>query len=509
MKFGKSRIFLLLCLSFIVGIFLGNYLNYYIIALAAMIFIMLITLFWRRRMIMTFGFCGLIMLAGAVRLILSFPDDDPNFIGKFYGQKVELEGVVVREPDIRSDKTNLTIGKIVIPAQAGIQGMDLRVKPEDGRLSGNILLNIGKYPEYQYGDKLKISGKLEEPFESPEFSYKDYLSRYETYGVVRYPVIEKIREDAGNPVKSTLLSVKKKFQDVFSGLLPEPHNALLLGIILGIKKALPEGFKEALAVVGVSHIVVISGFNISIFTKKLLETRRWIGKSAAFWLSAILLTGFVIMTGAEASVIRAAIMGFMLLLALQLGRLYQAERAIIFAAAVMIFQNPKILEFDVGFQLSFLATLGLMYLSPVFEEWFAKLPNILQLRENLSATSAAIIFTLPLLSYYFGRISLVAVLANVLVLWVVPYTMGLGMLFGILGLINLSLAKLFYWLMWAILEYIIWIVEFFANIPLAQVSAKISIPLVVIYYGLLILWLLWYRRKKDFHYYLEYMKSSI
>src|SRR3989344_6446242 len=251
MKLGKSRIFLLLCLSFIVGVFLGRLINYQIMAVAAMIFIAAITIFFYNKIVLIAGFMGLVLLGGALRLQISFSYDDPNFVGKYYGQKMEMEGVVVREPDVRSDRMNLTIGKLTPSSsppsfQEGEKG-----------IVGNILLNVGKYPEYQYGDRLKISGKLEEPFVSEEFSYKNYLSRYDTYAVMRYPQIEKIGEGEGNRVKAGLLEFKDKIRQALSASLPEPHNALLLGIILGIKRALPESLAEALAIVGVSHIVVI------------------------------------------------------------------------------------------------------------------------------------------------------------------------------------------------------------------------------------------------------------
>lgn len=511
MHFGKSRIFLLFCLSFIVGVFAGNYLNYYIMAGMAMIFIILATLFWGRRWPMIVGFAGLILLAGAVRLKTSFPENDPNFVGKFYGQKVEMEGVVMREPDVRSDKVNLTIGKLILLQPPLNLPLSASTRQGEKKLSGNILLNVGKYPEYQYGDKLKVSGKLEEPFETEEFSYKDYLSRYNTYAVMRFPKIEKIGQGEGNPVRAVLLRFKDRIRQALSASLPEPHNALLLGIILGIKRALPEDLSEALAVVGVSHIVVISGFNISIFTKNVLESRRYIGRKAALWISFLLLLAFVMMTGAEASVIRAAIMGGMLILAMGLRRLYQVVNAIIFVAAIMVLENPKILSFDVGFQLSFLATLGLVYLSPILERWLEKfkIPTWLNFRGNLAATVAALTFTLPILISNFGRLSVVAIPVNVLILWVIPYVMYLGLVFGVLGAIWAPVVKLVSWLLWAMLEYILGVVEFFAALPFAAVAVKITIWLSVIYYLLLVIWLFWYRKTREFNYYLEYVKAKI
>lgn len=524
MKIGKSKIFLLFCLSFIVGVFLGNYLNYYIIALSAMIFVMMVTLpsfnihppltppieggekEWRlfsgKGMILI-GFLGLTLLLGAWRYKTSFPYESPNFVGKYYGQEMELLGIVVREPDVRSNKINLTVGKLTpSPSPPSL-------REGEKEFSGNILLNVGRYPEYEYGDNLKIKGKLEEPFVSEEFSYKDYLSRFDTYAIMRFPEVQKIGDGQGNKIKFALLAIKHKFQEVLSQNLPEPHNALVLGLILGLKRTLPDDLREALIVVGVSHIIVISGYNISLITRNILKTRWVWGRRAAFVLTVFVVLAFVIMTGAEASVIRAAIMGLMLVFAMNVGRIYQARNAVIFAASLMIAQNPKILNFDIGFQLSFVATIGLIYLAPIFEKWFQKVPDFLSFRTNLASTLAAIIFTLPLLIYYFDRLSIAAPLVNILVLWAVPYTMFLGILAGAVGFVFLPLTKIVTTLAWVLLEYVIRTVELFARLPLSGTSVGISVPVMVIYYLLLIFGLWAYRHKKQFFYEVEYVKQKL
>ena len=493
MIWGKSKFFLLFCLSFIVGVFLGNYVGnyvvYYVVAIGAVIFIAGITILWADKRFVLVGFLGLTLLLGAWRFQTSFPYNDSNFVGKFYGQKVDLEGIIMREPDVRSDKTNLTI----------------RVRD----VSGNILITVGRYPEYEYGDWIKISGLIEEPFVSEEFSYKDYLSRFDTYAVMRFPKVEKVAADQGSPIKASLLAVKHKFQDVLSKVLPEPHSALVLGLILGLKRALPEDLKQALIIAGVSHIVVISGYNISIITRSILKSRFLVGRKIAFTLSVLVVLAFVIMTGAEASVIRAAVMGLLLVFAMNIGRLYQARNALVFAATLMIAQNPKILGFDIGFQLSFTATLGLIYAAPIFEKWFEKLPNILAFRTNLASTLAALLFALPLLIYYFDRISMVAIPANVLVLWVIPYAMFFGFLTGLLGIIYLPLAHISGALAWVLLEYLIRLVGLFAKLPLASIATTINVPAVFGYYLLLAFGIWFYRNKKKFYYELEYIKQKI
>src|SRR3989344_6268525 len=208
MTLGKSKIFLLFCVSFLAGVALGQYLNFQIMAIEAVIFLILLSVWWSDKRLVLIGFLGLVFLGGALRYQASMPDPE-NFIGRFYGQEVELEGVMIREPDVRSDKTNLTLKPTSLPHPSPLLG-------KERGLVGNILLNVGKYPEYQYGDKLKISGKLEEPFVSEEFSYKNYLSRYDTYAVMRYPQIEKIGEGEGNRVKAGLLEFTDKIRQARS-----------------------------------------------------------------------------------------------------------------------------------------------------------------------------------------------------------------------------------------------------------------------------------------------------
>ncbi|MDP3741426.1 MAG: ComEC/Rec2 family competence protein, partial [bacterium] len=460
------------------------------------------------RDIMLVGFLGLTLLFGAWRYKSVLPYENANFVGKYFGQEIELEGVVVREPDMRSDKINLTVKPVSLSSTSPGLAATLPT-PGEGGIEGNILLNLGRYPEYKYGDRLKIKGKLAEPFESEEFSYKDYLSRFDTYAVMRFPKIEKLGENQGSPIKAALLSVKYKFQEVLSQSLPEPHSALMMGLILGVKRALPEDFRDALIAVGVSHIIVISGYNISIITRNLLKTRWVLGRRVAFGLSLLFVLAFVIMTCADASVIRAATMGLLLVLAMNIGRLYSALPALVFAGTLMIAQNPKILSFDIGFQLSFLATMGLIFLAPIFEKWFAKIPNILWFRDNLTSSFSAIIFTLPLLIYYFDRVSLVALPANIFILWVVPAAMFFGFVTGLAGIVYLPIAKLIGGITWVILEYVVRVVEFFARLPLASTDAQINISFVIIYYLLLIFGLVFYRRKKKFYYQLEYVEHKL
>lgn len=489
MKLGKSKVFTMLCLGVLAGVFLGRFVNYQILAAGALGCIALLTIFWHQPRLVLVAVLGLAALAGAVRYLQSFPNTHPNFVGQLFNQTVELTGVIVREPDVRDSRTNLTI------------------KPRN--YEGNILLNVSRYPEYHYGDELKISGKVEAPFVNEEFSYKDYLSRFDTYAVMRFPKVETLALNQGNIVIAQLLKLKAKFLAVLAKALPEPHNALAGGIILGLKRNLPDDLKAAMVAAGITHIIVVSGYNISIVTKNILAGRHILGRKLAFLMAFAALLALVILTGAEASVIRAAIMGGLFIVAMNVGRIYQADKILILAGAAMVFINPKILHFDIGFQLSFAATLGLIFLSPIFEMWLARMPNFLWMRTNLAATTAALIFTWPLISFYFDRFSLVAIVVNVLVVWIIPYAMFFAFVAGLLGWLFAPAAQMTASLLWVCLEYVIRIAETFARIPFADVSLHLSLPLLAGYYMLLTAGLWAYRNQKKFFYQLEYIRGQI
>lgn len=215
------------------------------------------------------------------------------------------------------------------------------------------------------------------------------------------------------------------------------------------------------------------------------------------------------MVGAGASVVRAAVMGILILLAQQAGRLYQIKNALVFAGALMIFINPKVLVWDVGFQLSFAATLGLVYISPILQKWLEadkddfSLPGSIgafvksdkSVKLILVATLSAQIAVLPLLVVNFGQLSLISPLANLLVLPVIPITMLFGFLAALAGLLFLPLGQIFGWLSWLFLTYEIKVIELLAKIPLAAVSFKWTWLSGGIYYAVLI-WLICRFNKK-------------
>ncbi|MBI2607952.1 MAG: ComEC family competence protein [Candidatus Doudnabacteria bacterium] len=468
---SKSKIFLIFCLAFIVGVWLGKYASYEIMALSAMIFAMVVSLGWSSRAAKVIGFAGLILVLGMARISFSL---QAEHLSGYLDQTVEVVGLIVDEPDVRSDKTYLTVG---------------RLKVNNREIDSKLLLTTSLFPEYHYGDQIQFRKKITAPRDAEaqgEFSYKNYLSKSGIEAVVYYPDIELLASRQGNFVKASLFQFKQAFIGKISEILPEPHHSFLAGLLVGLRRGIPEQLLADFNTTGVTHIIALSGFNITIiaqaFDRLLLN---WFRRRVSFILSLVAIVLFVIMTGAQASVVRAAVMGILGMLALNTGRLDNITNALVLTGAVMLAINPQILHFDIGFQLSFLALMGLVYLAPRMEPYFVWLWRYL--REIVVATLSAQIFVLPVLLLNFDRLSLIAPITNVLILPLIPFAMLFGFLAGMLGLIWTGLALPLAWITWAMLEYVMQVVKLTARVPLASINfSNFGIWLLLLYYLVLI-----------------------
>lgn len=415
-------------------------------------------IFWSRRIWRALTVWGLFFVFGMIRLVLSEPEiGNPSHISFYNGQDMTVEAVIAEEPDVRLDGQKITVGvRSIVGTRRGAYLQNV---------SGRLLVKTSLYPSYQYGDLLKISCEIEAPEKIEDFAYDKYLARYDIYSVCWRGKIEKIGSNQGNPIKAALLAVKSRFIGAVNSSLPEPHASLLAGILVGARRGIPEYLLEDFNRVGVTHIIAISGSNITIIAAALLILMQSFGVSRrrTFWLISLGIASFVVMTGASSSVVRAGIMGLFVLLAGQLGRAARATNALVFTAFVMLIINPKILVFDAGFQLSFLATMGIVYINPILQNYAKKWPKVFGLKEVLITTLSAIIMTTPLILYQFGRFSVIAPLANLLIVPLVPLVMALGFITGLLSLASSAVGSIVGWGTWAVLEYIIRIAEFLSS----------------------------------------------
>jgi len=264
--------------------------------------------------------------------------------------------------------------------------------------------------------------------------------------------------------------------------LTEPYAGLLSGLIVSGKEAMPKDMLEEFRRAGVIHIVVLSGFNLTVIAAFM----KIIFRSVRFSVVGIIL--FVIMTGAQATVVRAAIMVLTVILAKRLGRNFSAPRALLVAAFLMLLHNPKILVFDPSFQLSFLATCGLIFVTPIVEKYLSRVPEKWGLRTTTATTLATQMTVLPLLIYSIGDFSLVSLPANILILFVIPATMLVGFIAAVIAYVSTILALPFTYMAYLLLAWILGVSHYLGNLSFASIALPpVSWWLVVLVYFAIII----------------------
>lgn len=315
-------------------------------------------------------------------------------------------------------------------------------------------------------------------FERPQDNL-DYYKNY--YG-------QEGNDSASNFIYKGITSFKSSLKTSLDSSLSPPQSSLLGAMMLGEKSRLSYALKQKLNRSGTKHITAISGMHVIILANILIGLGLILGlwRGQAFYFALALIILFIIMVGAPPSAIRAGIMGGIVLFAEKVGRLSQAQRLLIIAATLMLAANPLLLKFDVGFQLSFLATLGIAKLSPWFREKLSRVPSFLQMRNVISMTFPAVIFTAPILASNFGQLSFVSVFTNILIIPALSFVLGFGFFAGILGMIFQPLGQIAFWPVWLLLTYVYKIIDWTAQLPFAAMQIEVF-PwyLVVLYFALL------------------------
>jgi competence protein ComEC len=460
--------------AWIIGIALARWLDlpWQVAAIASLPGLGVLLLYRHNPRAQTWAILSLALIAGAFRLAFFQPVFDENHIA-FYNDRPEpakITGLVVDEPDIRDNYINLRVQVETIEYQEISQPVQ-----------GLILVRAPRYPEYAYGDRLALTGRLETPPIFEDFSYRDYLARSGIYGLVRRPRIELIESNQGNFFWIGLLAFKTTASQTINRILAEPYAALLNGILLGIETGIPRALYEEFNLTGTSHVIVISGSNISLVAGVLLLLgQRLVGKRLAPPLALAGIVIYTLLVGADAAVVRAALMGAVGLLALGVGRPGLALNTLFFSGLAFTLFNPLIL-WDAGFQLSFTATLGLIILVPPLKQGVFSLlqrrlktgqvgPVMALLNELLVVTLAAQIMTGPLILYQFGRFSLISLLTNLLIGPAQPLIMLIGSLAMLAGMLWLPLGQLLGWLVWLPLAWTVKVVELTARLPYASLE---------------------------------------
>ena len=342
-----------------------------------------------------------------------------------------------------------------------------------------ILLVLFRYfsslPSYKTGQKLRITSKvLVEPIQYDDSQYiklvgiRFYLPKYPEVNYGDNVIVEGIIEDGKlkNPVLINLeentgiiYKVRKKLVLFYHRALPEPHASLVSGLVLGSKANIPTEFWDQLISTGTVHVVVASGMNVTLVAGFLLTmTILILPRQKAVILALVGIWIYALLSGFDAPIIRAAIMGSLAFSAQALGRVNLAWRALFLSALLMLLVNPSWIT-DLGFILSFVATASLMLFEAKIRKLVYFVPAIF--REGLSTSLAAQIGVTPILLLTFGRYSFISPFVNALVLWTVAPITVIGMTAGIVSIITMPIGKLILFLTYPLTSWFIWIVNLF------------------------------------------------
>lgn len=437
----------------------------------------------------------LIALAlGAARWQAAQPDlQDPAFIASYNdsGQGVTIEALLIEPPDERDTYTNLRLEVIALRLPGGLPA---------GQVSGLALARLDPGGDWRYGDQLRLEGVLETPPENDDFSYREYLARQGVYSMLSYPRSELVRRDRGKRWLAALYEFKQHLLSLVYRFFPEPEASLLSGILLGVETGIPAPVQEAFRRTGTAHVIAISGFNITILAGLFSSIfSRLLGRWRGAVLATISIAIYTLLVGASPAVVRAALMGGLSVFAGQIGRRQEGLNSLAVIAGLMAAWNPSVL-WDVGFQLSFAATLGLVLFADRLAGWAQTLvsrwvaaPAAQQIArlagEYLLFTLAAQVTTLPVMAYHFKEISLLALIANPLILPVQPAVMILGGLALLAGLVFAPAGQLLAYLAWPFALYTIRAVELVGAIPWGVLELGDTTPGWVIIYFAFLGWL--------------------
>lgn len=454
----QAKLFYGSLVAFVFGI---GVMSVWRLSLATTVWVMFVALvlaiLWRRFRMGTLLLSSVVLAScvlGIIRMEMAQSHFGHSPLEAVVQEKVSLSGVVVSEPEER-ERTKQFF---------------LQVQED------KLLVSTDRLSAVSYGEVVTVHGVLKKPESFTTdlgrvFDYSGYLKARGVEYQISFAEVEVTDSGKGNPFMRLLFLVKQQFITSLQNIIPEPAVSLGKGLLLGVKSALGEDIEQDFRRTGIIHIVVLSGYNVMLvvafilFCFSYVLSLRW-----RLLFGIVTIVAFALLVGLSATVVRASMMASLLLIAQLMGRQYHVLRALCFAAVMMLLLNPYLLLFDVGFQLSFMATLGLVLLLPQFEATLLDKGVNVGWRSFLYSTVATQLAVLPLLLYHIGEVSLIALVVNMLVLPMVPLAMLLTFLTGVTGLILPTLAGVVGYGALFSLQYILVIAEQFAMLPFAVVQ---------------------------------------
>ena len=488
------------CWLFAGGIILASYLPKYWLFFslyyfsAAVIFLIFAAQFWRKKRVRAVFIWAAFLFFGIWRFAVSLPVNSPEQIFYYNGHKEEFVGVVSAEPATKGASQKLEVSSMELNEPG------LRISARQSEIGGKVLVIASAYPQYNYGDVLQITCKLERPQNFADFDYEKYLAAQGIYSTCSFPKISDLNIKSLPPEFLKREKSLTRFYFLFGGIykireslsatidngLTEPEAGLLKAFLLN-DPTVPDDLNIYFRQSGLAHIVAISGSHISELIGIAFFCLLFLGinRRRAFWFCVPIIIFYVALVGSPASALRAGIMGFLVLLAMYLGRLSRLDYTLALAALVMLLFNPMLAIADAGFQLSFLAVLGMIYLYPVFDNYLKKFyekeavthPGVSRhpsregifkvICQTAALTIAAQVFTAPILIFGFHQISFIAPIANLFALWAAPFIMISAFIAMTLSAIIPAGALIFFIPTDLLVKYLIAVAQISSQIPFA------------------------------------------
>lgn len=377
------------------------------------------------------------------------------------GHTVTVRGVVSEDPDVdKSGAPTLRLGDISIDGH---------------QLPGKIWAGLAEQPPIERSDSVTLHGELMDGFAS--FGASMY----------RAEVVKVQRPIPGD----VALHVRDNFADHVREGIAEPAASLGLGYLVGQRRSLPPKLDDALRIAGLMHVVVASGYNLTILVRLGRRLFARVSKFLAASVSSTLIISFYAVTGASPSMARAGLVAFLSLAAWYYGRKFHPLVLLPLAAATTLLVDPTYGWGDLGWGLSFAAFSGVMILAPLGQAYFFGDKKPGTIRQILGETITAQLATIPLLIMSFGVFSTVAIFANLLILPLVPLAMLLTFAAGISAYIVPALAHIIAAPAQVLLDYMVWVAEYFAGLPWSQITTTWGGWIVALYYLALIAATIW------------------
>ncbi|MBD3270476.1 DUF4131 domain-containing protein [Candidatus Peregrinibacteria bacterium] len=473
----KDYFFIFLLFTFLFGVnvaavFYSLNLLFYLITLA---WVYCFIVFFNQLKYFQFLLLLIVFIIGFVRFSYTLLDFDHRKIENFVDiGNAYIQAKVINEPDLREDRQYL-----ILETEA------LIFDDKSYSTAGKIKIKLARFPEYYFGETLIIEGELERPENFDDFNYADYLAKEGIFVIINNALIveRKSSDNAVDLLLNQIFIFKRHLLKLINQNFTEPEAGIVAGILLGYRKSIPDDLMENIGKVGLTHILAVSGFNITILINAFALILQGFNRNIRLIITLSGILFFTFLTGMSSSVIRASLMGLYFVIAGFLRREGNVMISLLLSSVIMIIFNPWYLNFDISFQLSVTATLGLIVIMPTWQNiriWKF-------LIDTLLVTLAAQVFTLPIVVDAFGEFSLISPLANIMVLPLIPLMMLFSFLAVISAIIFWPLKYLLIAFTWLSVQLMVKIVEILAKFPNALLEVgKINLFVLMIYILLLL-----------------------